>query len=102
MALCRKAGLLTFGYEAVKKEILKGNVTAVFEAPDASTREQQKLFRENDPFSVWRILSRSELGQVSGQDEVVHMALLKGNLSDRVIQIARKMCLYLGGQKVKG
>ena len=102
LGLCRKAGLLTFGYEAVKKEIAKGNVTAVFEASDASKREQQKLFKENDPFSVWQLLSRAELGMVAGQDEVVHVALLHGNLSDRAVQMAKKISLYYGGQKVKG
>ena len=102
LGLCRKAGLLTFGYEAVKKEITKGTVVAVFEASDASKREQQKLFKENDPFSMWQILSRSELGTVAGQDEVVHVALLNGSLSDRAVQMAQKISLYFDGQRVKG
>ena len=102
LGLCRKAGLLTFGHEAVKKEILKGNVEAVFEAGDASKREQQKMFKDDDPFSVWQILSRSELGQIAGLDEVVHVALLKGDLSGQAAQVAHKICLYYDGQKVKG
>jgi len=102
LGLCRKAGLLTFGYAAVKKEMAKGNVVAVFEASEASKREQQKLFRDSDPISVWQILSRSELGHIAGSDEVVHMALSGGHLSEQVIQTAKKIGLYYDGQNLKG
>ena len=102
LGLCRKAGLLTFGYAAVKKEMVKGNIVAVFEASDASKREQQKLFRDGDPISVWQILSRSELGHIAGSDEVVHMALSDGHLSEQVVKTAKKIGLYYDGQNLKG
>ena len=102
LALCRKAGLLIFGYEAVKKEIPKGTVVAVFEAQDASKREEEKLFKEDDSFSVCSILSRTELGKIVGFDEAVHVALLKGSLSERAVQTAQKISLYRNGQKLKG
>ena len=102
LGLCRKSGLLVFGYEAVKKNIAEQNLTVVFEADDASKREENKLIRENDNFPVMRMLSRTELGQITGTQEVVHLGLLKGKLSDQVMQIAHKISLYQNRQKQKG
>ena len=102
LGLCRKAGLLVYGFEAVKKAISTQTVTALFEAQDASEREENKLLKGNDIFPIWRILTREQLGQIAGETEIVHMALLKGTLSDQVNFIARKMDLFENGLQTKG
>lgn len=102
MGLCRKAGLLVFGYEAVKKAVGQGAAVAAFEAVDASERGQNKIFKPTDIFPVYTFLSREEMGRVAGLDEVVHIALLKGGLSAETSEIARKIGLYLNGQERKG
>lgn len=101
LGLCRKAGLLVFGYEAVKKVVSQKEAVAVFEALDASERGQNKVFRSDDSFPVYAVLSRSELGQIAGLDEVVHMALLAGRLSDETMAVAHKIALF-SGQEQKG
>ena len=102
MALCRKAGLLVFGYEAVKKAIGQGKASVAFEATDASARGQNKIFRPDDSFPVYTFFGREDLGRIAGLDEVVHIALLTGALSTGVMVIARKLSLYLGAQQQKG
>ena len=101
LGLCRKAGLLVYGFEAVKKAIAGQDVTAVFEAADASHREENKLIKEGDTFPVWRSLSREELGQIAGESEIVHLAVLKGTLAEQASNTAHKMDL-LGGSQMKG
>ncbi len=102
LALCRKAGLLVFGFEAVKKALAAGTVVAAFEATDASARGQSKVFRPDDTFPVYTVLSRTELGQVAGMDEVVHVALLSGKLSDSATETAHQLNLLLGSTDMKG
>jgi len=96
LGLCRKAGLLIFGYEAVKKAVAQRETIAVFEAVDASERGQSKVLRPDDSFPIYSVLNRSELGQVAGLDEVVHVALLPGKLSDETMGIAHKIALFKG------
>lgn len=102
MGLCRKAGLLVFGYEAVKKAVGQREAVVAFEAMDASERGQNKIFKPDDTFPVYTLFSREEMGQIAGLEEVVHVALLKGGLSEEVSEIARKIGLYLNGQERKG
>ena len=101
MSLCRKAGLLVFGYEAVKKSVGQGDAVVVFEAEDASTRGQNKIFKPEDDFPIYELFSRADLGAIAGMDEVVHVALLKGKLSEEAEKTARKLTLYYG-EKQKG
>lgn len=101
MSLCRKAGLLVFGYEAVKKAIGQGEAVVAFEADDSSLRGQNKIFKSDDDFPIYTFFSRADLGSITGMDEVVHIALLKGKLSEQATTLARKLTLYYG-EKQKG
>lgn len=102
LALCRKAGLLLFGFEAVKKAIAAGQVAAVFEAADASERGQTKLYRPDDTFPVFSLFPRTRLGHLAGMDQAVHIALLHGGLTDAAVATAHKLDLYRNGYQQKG
>jgi len=102
LGLCRKAGLLVYGFEAVKKAISSQTVDAVFESADASEREETKLLKGDDSFPVWRFLTRTELGKIAGETEIVHLALLNGTLSQQANLIARKINLFENGSQTKG
>ena len=102
LGLCRKAGLLVFGYEAVKKAIAAQDVAAVFEADNSSEREENKLLHSDDTFPVWRFFSREDLGQISGMEQVAHVALLNGSLSNQTNLVAKKINLYQNGPYTKG
>ena len=94
LSLCRKAGLLVFGYEAVKKTIAQQQVITAFEAIDSSERGQNKIYKSDELFNIFKIFSRSEMGKVAGLDEIVHLVLLKGKLSEKVIALAHKITLF--------
>ena len=96
LALCRKAGLLVFGFEAVRKALSQGRAVVAFEAADSSARGQDKLFRPDDSFPIYTVLTRSDLGQIAGLDEIVHVALLAGKLSDAASVAAGKLTLFKG------
>lgn len=101
MSLCRKAGLLVFGYEAVKKAVGQGDAVIAFEADNSSLRGQNKIFKSDDNFPIYTFFSRADLGSITGMNEVVHIALLKGKLSEQATAVARKLNLYYG-EKQKG
>ena len=102
MSLCRKAGLLVFGFEAVKKAVEQQSITVAFEASDASEREQSKIFRSDDAFPIYTFLNRSEMGQIIGGGDIVHIALLNGTLSTQAASVAHKLDLYLKSAEQKG
>ena len=102
LSLCRKAGQLVWGAEAVKKAVVQGQVKVLFEAVDASEREAQKIYRPEDNFPVYDFLNREELGKLAGLEAVVHMAILEGSLSQQVRNVAHKLNLFLNGVKQKG
>lgn len=102
MSLCRKAGLLVFGFEAVKKAVEQQSVTAAFESSDASEREQDRIFRSDDAFPIYTFFTRSEMGQIIGGGDIVHIALLDGTLSTQAALVAHKLALFLKGSEQKG
>ncbi len=99
LSLCRKAGLLVFGFEAVKKALAAGTVIAAFEASDSSERGQTKLFHPTDTFPIFHLFTREELGSILGLDAGVHIALLKGKLAQEAIALADKINLMNQEQK---
>lgn len=94
LALCRKAGLMAVGFEAVKKEVATGSAVAAFEALDASSREQTKLYRTTDTFPVFALFNREELGQITGQEAATHVLLKHGRLSEEAASAAYKLTLF--------
>ncbi len=98
LALCRKAGLMVFGFEAVKKAIITDTPLALFEAQDASEREQTKLHRPHDTYAVFSLFTREELGIPAGADTVTHMLIKQGPLSKEVVKMAQKLTFFNGAQ----
>lgn len=96
LGLCRKAGLMVFGYEAVKKVVGQGMAVVAFEAADASEREQSKIYRPEDAIAVYALFNREELGRIAGLDETVHVALMAGRLSEEAADVAKKLNLIMG------
>lgn len=99
LGLARKAGRLVFGYESVKKALENHEIGVVFEANDSSERGKNKLYLPSDRFLICGYFSRDELGQITGQDVQVHVAVLKSKIAIEIEQIALKIDLLLGREK---
>ena len=94
LGMARKAGLLVFGFENVKKRLASFETGVAFEASDAAKNGQNKLFRPTDSFPVFSFLSREELGQITGQAEQVHLWVTESKLAEKLKQTATKITLY--------
>ena len=94
LALARKAGILVFGFEGVKKALANEKVAVVFEAEDAAQNGQDKLYRPTDNFPIFTCLKREDLGQITGMEQQVHIAVLDSQLANNLIIAGKKLELY--------
>ena len=99
LALARKAGVLVFGFEGVKKAVTNANVAVVFEADDAAQNGKDKLYRPTDNFSIFTCLKREDLGKITGMEQQVHIAVLDSKLADNLIIAGKKLESYTHGLK---
>ena len=94
LAFARKAGMLVFGFEGVKKALTNMVVSVAFEADDAAQNGKDKLYRPTDTFPVFSCLTREDLGQITGMEQQVHVAVLDSKLSENLIVAGKKLELY--------
>jgi uncharacterized protein len=90
VALARKAGLATCGFEKVKTALDKGGVRVLLQASDGSERGKTKLWTPTGA-RYFSCLTSAELGLAFGRQSVIHGALASGGLSDRVVEEAAKL-----------
>lgn len=95
LGLARKAGVLVFGYEGVKKALAAQGAVLAFEASDSSERERDKLYHYEHDLKVYDIFTREELGRVAGMDGVAHMAVSGGKVAKELNQNMHKLVLFL-------
>ena len=94
LAFARKAGMLVFGFEGVKKALTNMVVSVAFEADDAAQNGKDKLYRPTDTFPVFSCLTREDLGQITGMEQQVHVAVLDSKLAENLIVAGKKLELY--------
>ena len=98
MSLARKAGLAIAGFEKVKDALGKDEVRILFQASDGSERGKAKLHRPGGKGSFFDVLTASELGLSFGRDHVIHAALGRGGLTERI----REDAIRLSGVRASG
>ncbi len=101
IGFARKSGTLVFGYEGVKKALEAGAVKIAFEAEDSSENGRNKLYRPTDSFSIFDCFTREELGEMTGQEFQVHVAVTDEKIADVLLQTMKKINL-LKGIETKG
>ncbi|WP_313137090.1 RNA-binding protein [Paracoccus jeotgali] len=90
ISLARKSGLAVAGYEKVKDRLAAGWVKVLLQASDGSERGKGKLWTPEG--ARWfGCLTASELGLAFGRDHVIHSALSRGGLADKVIRDAGRL-----------
>ena len=98
ISLARKAGLAIAGFEKVKDALGKDEVRILFQASDGSERGKSKLHRPGGKGSFFDVLTASELGLSFGRDHVIHAALGRGGLTERI----REDAIRLSGVRKSG
>ncbi len=90
VSLARKSGRAVAGFEKVKDWLAAGQVKVLLQASDGSERGKGKLWTPEG--ARWfGCLTASELGLAFGRDHVIHSALSRGGLADKVIRDAGRL-----------
>ena len=90
ISLGRKSGRAVAGFEKVKDWLAAGKVKVLLQASDGSERGKGKLWTPEG--ARWfGCLTASELGLAFGRDHVIHSALSRGGIADKVIRDAGRL-----------
>lgn len=99
MSLARKSGQAVAGYEKVKDWLAKDQAALLFQASDGSERGKSKLRPPGGRGTHFEVLTGSELGLAFGREHVIHAALAKGGLTEKVREDALRLS---GVRKIDG
>ena len=97
ISMARKAGRAVAGYEKVRDWLGREDVRILFQAVDGSERGKSKLHAPGGRGSYFEVLTASELGLSFGRERVIHAALGKGGLTERI----REDAIRLSGVRVE-
>ena len=90
VSLGRKSGRAVAGFEKVKDWLAAGKVKVLLQASNGSERGKGKLWTPEG--ARWfGCLTASELGLAFGRDHVIHSALSRGGIADKVIRDAGRL-----------
>jgi len=91
VSMARKAGLAVTGYEKVKDWLAKGEAVILLQASDGSERGKSKLHKPGGRGSFFDVLTAGELGLSFGRERVIHAALARGGLTERIREDAIRL-----------
>lgn len=96
LALARKAGLATAGFDAVKSRLKAGPVAALVEAADGAEGGRAKLRPLAGEAPRIDALTATELGLAFGREFVIHAVLDSGGATDRAVREQRRLKGFRG------
>jgi len=91
ISMARKAGDAVTGYEKVKDWLGKGDAAILLQASDGSERGKSKLYKPGGRGSFFDVLTAQELGLSFGRERVIHAALARGGLTERIREDAIRL-----------
>lgn len=91
VSLGRKAGLAIAGLEKVKGWLLDDKAAILIQASDGSERGKSALRPPKGPKSHVNCLTSYELGMAFGRDTVIHAAMTRDKITDRVLYEATRL-----------
>ena len=103
IALARKSGKTVSGFEKTRSLVRSGKARIVLQARDGSPREQARLLGKGGfagSHYVFRCLTGAEMGLAFGREHVIHAAMAKGGLSDRIVTDALRLSRFRGAEPV--
>ncbi len=91
LAMARRAGLVSAGFEKVRGALRDGSLAVVLTASDAAEDAVRKIAGPTTGLSWVRCLTSAEIGLAFSQENVVHAALRPGALTDRFLREAYRL-----------
>lgn len=97
ISLARKAGKAVAGFEKAKAALVGGEAALLVQAADGSARGRAALRPPEGDETLVSCLSAHEMGLAFARDSVIHAAVLKGGLAERIQDEARRLAGLRGG-----
>ena len=91
IGLARRAGQAWCGFEQVRAALAADRVGVLVSAADASADSRRKLGTVPKGVVALELSDGAALGSVFGRDRVVHVAVAKGPICDRLVTQARRL-----------
>lgn len=91
LSMGRKAGRAIAGLEKVKGWLMDDKAAILLQASDGSERGKTALRAPDGPETLISCLTSSELGMAFGRDTVVHAAMTKDGITNRVLFDATRL-----------
>lgn len=85
LGLARRAGQAVCGYEKAREWIVQGRAAVIVQAIDGSPDERTRLLSGARALPVVAVMSATRLAAAFGRDHVVHAAVSRGALADRLV-----------------
>jgi uncharacterized protein len=85
LGLARRAGQVVFGYAKTREWITGGQAVLIVQASDGSVDERRRILSGARTLPVLAVMPGKRLGAAFGRDHVVHAALARGSLADRLL-----------------
>ena len=91
LSMGRKAGRAIAGLEKVKTWLIDEKAVVLLQASDGSERGKTALRPPDGPETLIDCLTSSELGMAFGRDTVIHAAMTKDGITNRVLYDAARL-----------
>ncbi len=91
LSMGRKAGRAVAGLEKVKTWLLDDKAVLLLQASDGSERGKSALRPPAGPETLVECMTGSELGMAFGRDTVIHAAMTRDGITDRVLYDATRL-----------
>jgi uncharacterized protein len=92
LALANKAGLVVAGYEKTAEALAAGRARLLIEAVDGAEDGRRKLrAKRPEGCEIVAIFTSRELDLALGRANVIHAAVAKGSLAEKLLSAARRV-----------
>ncbi len=95
ISLARKAGNLICGMDKVLDVLKKNKVAFLIEAMDAGSDGHQRILNLAKDLEVFNLFKVEELDKELAKDSTVHLALIKGDMSNMVREAMVRLASFL-------
>ena len=95
--LARKSGNLVLGFEKIKEQILKNKVSFGIEATDAGSDGKKKMSEMCKNIEMFSVYNSAVLEKAFDRETVIHVAVLKSEISTMVYENIKRYRDYLNG-----
>jgi len=84
VSMARKGGIAFCGFDKVKSALISETVVVLLQAQDGSAPQKRKLRPPSGDNSYISCLKAAELGLAFGREHVIHAALARGGLTNKI------------------